>query len=465
MTTANETNGQQILDSKAYLSQVRAEAERYLCGGVLCADLTEAQLATVIDECPRGSVRGLLYQDVWNSICDLHAAGQRVNMVSVFDDLTVKYGKGEIQTRIDAVCLADNLSLVGGYANPASISFYADKVAELCRKARLYEICVNAASDVTSIGVSADDVLTSLKKSIDQEETQGTDSVGLAGLIDAVLADVETGEGARPIPTPWRNLNSVLKGGVVPGELVVLAARPGMGKTAMAGCWAVEVARTTGRPVLFVSCEVKDKTLGARLLAREGRIDNRAFREGLGSSSADLPKMREAAARLRGLPLQIVDSSCRTVTPATVRKLARRIKDGPALVVVDYLQLMYPDTKHDSREREIADMSRSMKLLSVELDCPVLLLSQLNRKVEETAREPQLSDLRESGAVEQDADIVIMLHADKREQKERDVPLTVYVRKGRSSGTGAAELLFEKTYSDFKVNDGLREPGKKDFSF
>ena len=85
------------------------------------------------------------------------------------------------------------------------------------------------------------------------------------------------------------------------------------------------------------------------------------------------------------------------------------------LVIVDYLQLMYPDSKHDSREREIADMSRTMKRLSVELNCPVLLLSQLNRKVEETNREPQLSDLRESGAVEQDADIVIMLHADKRD--------------------------------------------------
>jgi replicative DNA helicase len=126
------------------------------------------------------------------------------------------------------------------------------------------------------------------------------------------------------------------------------------------------------------------------------------------------------------------------------------------MIVVDYLQLMYADEKHDSREREIADMSRSMKRLSVEMGCPVLLLSQLNRKAEEGNREPQLSDLRESGAIEQDADIVIMLHADKRDQSEKNVPMQALVRKGRSSGTGAADLLFEKQFSDFRVNDGYR---------
>jgi replicative DNA helicase len=134
------------------------------------------------------------------------------------------------------------------------------------------------------------------------------------------------------------------------------------------------------------------------------------------------------------------------------------------MVVVDYLQLMFPDTKHDSREREIADMSRSMKRLAVELNCPVLLLSQLNRKVEEGNREPQLSDLRESGAVEQDADIVIMLHADKKELNSADVLMQALVRKGRSSGTGAAGLIFHKAYSDFSEGTYVkREKQAKEF--
>ena len=274
-------------------------------------------------------------------------------------------------------------------------------------------------------------------------------------MLDGIIEDVERGVAARPLPSPWASLNAVLKGGIAPGELAVLAARPGMGKTALAGCWAVEIARMVG-PVLFISCEVKDRTIGSRLLAREGRIDNRAFREGLGNSQALLPQIKAAADSLRSLPLQIVDTSRQAITPMQVRRLARKVKGGVAMVIVDYLQLMYPDSKHDSREREIADMSRSMKRLAVELDCPVLLLSQLNRKVEEGNREPQLSDLRESGAVEQDADIVIMLHADKRDTDGSDVPMQALVRKGRSSGTGSAGLIFHKTFSDFSEGTYVR---------
>ena len=153
------------------------------------------------------------------------------------------------------------------------------------------------------------------------------------------------------------------------------------------------------------------------------------------------------------MPLKIVDSSSRVVRPAEVRKLARRMKDGPALVVVDYLQLMYPDEKCNSREQEIAGMSRAMKRLAVELNCPVWLLSQLNRKVEDGGRRPELSDLRESGAVEQDADIVMMLHTERKNQSLTRTPVEVLVRKGRSSGTGTAYMIFDKPYADFIVDE------------
>ena len=432
------------MNERSYFSQLRETAERRLVGGVLGGDLTQGEMEDLVSICPKGSVKGLYYSDVWNAITEVHAKGKAVDLVSVFDELLA------MKSSIDSVTLTQ--MMLPTYME--AISHWADKIAEVNRRDALQLAFMSAATDMGEASVDVEARLAEVRSVIDSSEVDDTVPT-MASLIDSILEDVETGEGSRPIPTPWPNLNAVLKGGVAPGELVVLAARPGMGKTAMAGCWAVEVARNVG-PVLFVSCEVKDKTLGSRMLAREGRIDNRAFREGLGSSTTLLPKMREAAASLRGLPLQIVDSSCRIVTPAAVRKLARKIKGGPALVVVDYLQLMYPDSKHDSREREIADMSRSMKRLSVELNGPVLLLSQLNRKVEETNREPQLSDLRESGAVEQDADIVIMLHADKRDLQGKDVPLKALVRKGRSSGTGAADLLFEKAFSDFRVNDGYR---------
>lgn len=428
-----------------YFNRVREEAERRLVGGVLGLELTHGEIEDLVTTCQKGAVKGMYYSDAWNAIVDAHQKGKAVDLVSVFDELV------SMKSPVDAAMLAQMMIHT---STLQAVFHWAEKLAEVNRRESIQFSLMAAASDMGAADIDVDARLAEVRTMIDTTETANS-MPSMAELMDSILADVEAGEGARPIPTPWSNLNAVLKGGVAPGELVVLAARPGMGKTAMAGCWAVEVARNVG-PVLFVSCEVKDKTLGSRMLAREGRIDNRAFREGLGSSTTLLPKMREAAAALRGLPLQIVDSSCRIVTPAAVRKLARKIKGGPALVVVDYLQLMYPDSKHDSREREIADMSRSMKRLSVELNCPVLLLSQLNRKVEETNREPQLSDLRESGAVEQDADIVIMLHADKRDAQGKDVPLKALVRKGRSSGTGAADLLFEKAFSDFRVNDGYR---------
>lgn len=426
-----------------YFSRVREEAERRLVGGVLGLELTHGEIEDLVTTCPKGAVKGLHYSDAWNAIADAHKKGKAVDLVSVFDELVA------MKSPVDAAMLAQMMIQT---STLQAVFHWAEKLAEINRRESIQFSLMAAASDMGSAEIDVDARLAEVRTMIDSTETADA-MPSLADLMDSILADVESGEGARPIPTPWANLNAVLKGGVAPGELVVLAARPGMGKTALAGCWAVEVARNVG-PVLFISCEVKDTTLGSRMLAREGRIDNRAFREGLGNSQSLLPKMRKAAAELSTLPLQIVDSSCRIVTPAMVRKLARRIKGGPALVVVDYLQLMYPDGKTDNREREIADMSRSMKRLSVELDCPVLLLSQLNRKVEGGNREPQLSDLRESGAVEQDADIVIMLHADKRALQGKDVPLKALVRKGRSSGTGEADLLFEKAFSDFRVNDG-----------
>lgn len=440
-----------------YFSELRNEAESRLVGAVLALQLTKEEMQDIVQDCPETAFKCQEYACIWQAVCDLAKADKEVNLLSVWDELNAK-GKGADAVKLGSYVLQSS-TLSGCY-------HWATKLAEINRREKMQFELMKTATALGEPAVEVDIALASLRKTMDAV-TEQSDAPTMGELMDRILADVETGSGAAPMPTPWSNLNRVLKGGVTPGELVVLAARPGMGKTALAGCWAVEVARNFG-PVLFVSCEVKDKTLGSRMLAREGHIDNRAFREGLGNSESLLPKMRTAANGLRDLPLHIVDSSCRIVTPAEVRKQARKIKGGVSLVVVDYLQLMYPDQKHDSREREIAEMSRSMKRLSVELNCPVLLLSQLNRKVEENAREPQLSDLRESGAVEQDADIVIMLHADKRDAGKTDVPLQALVRKGRSSGTGTARLLFQKAYSDFLENDGYvseQETKSRDYDF
>lgn len=269
----------------------------------------------------------------------------------------------------------------------------------------------------------------------------------LGAIMRRVVAKLESGEAAKPLPTPWPQLNKVLKGGLAPGELAVLAARPGMGKTAFAGCLSVETARA-GHPVLFISREVKDETVAARILAREARIDSRIFRQGIEHAPNILPKVQRAQEQLDALPLLIVEKSIAPMTPREVRRIAKSM-GGVGLIVVDYLQLMEADTKSNSREREVAEMSRSFKQLALDCNCPVLLLSQLNRESDKLDKEPSLSNLRESGAIEQDADIVLFLHTQKRMLSESVPPIKAVVAKGRSSGTGSMWLRFEKPFTNF----------------
>lgn len=432
-----------------YMSEERLNFERNLVGGFLgCCDrepgLAGDALALVSGE----GVKSADLADIWRAVEELHKNGADIDLVSVFNALHSRFLNGKGQN-VDAVTIAELSGNVFAYRD--AVLFYADALNAMNRREDLNRVLTEAAGECLIHGADPDGIAAKAIAAIEGVRTPQTAET-LDGLLDGILADVESGDGAGPLPTPWTNLNNVLKGGTAPGELVVLAGRPGLGKTAFAGCMAVETARSVG-PVLFVSCEVRDRTIGARLLAREGKIDSRAFRQGLDRAAGQLPKMLRARESLAGVPLKIVDSSSRVVRPAEVRKLARRMKDGPALVVVDYLQLMYPDEKCNSREQEIAGMSRAMKRLAVELNCPVWLLSQLNRKVEDGGRRPELSDLRESGAVEQDADIVIMLHSERKNQALTRTPVEALVRKGRSSGTGTAYMIFDKPYADFIVDE------------
>jgi replicative DNA helicase len=442
-------------EKRVLLSERREDAERELIANVIAYKPTRAEMDELLSICPKGACKHRDYAPFWDAAADIHAAGQEVNGVTMFDELKSTY-KGN-----------DLANILAGYMHGASyagaVEWWANRVAEIGRLEELQFVLEEYAVKVSDAFAESDVIAAEIQNSLQKYGTADEAMPTLDTLLTGIVANVERGIAAKPLPSPWPTLNNVLKGGIATGELAVLAARPGMGKTALAGCWALEIARAFG-PVLFISCEVKDSTIGSRLLAREGKIDNRAFREGLGMSQLQISQIRDAAEALRNIPLHIVDTSRQAITPMQVRRLARKIPGGPRMVVVDYLQLMYPDTKHDSREREIADMSRSMKRLAVELNCPVLLLSQLNRKVEEGNREPQLSDLRESGAVEQDADIVIMLHADKKELNSADVLMQALVRKGRSSGTGAAGLIFHKAYSDFSEGTYVkREKQAKEF--
>jgi len=299
---------------------------------------------------------------------------------------------------------------------------------------------------------------------------------------DILTETARRGGGVTGIETGFRELDRLCSG-IHRGDLYIVAARPGMGKTAFVLNLAVNVAspkgvrsegegesyfeaapEEPGYGVLFCSLEMPREQLAARLLASEARVDMSGIRSGR-PQREDWPKLTEAAARLSRLPLWIDDTPALTLLDlrAKIRRLQAEIARGdshvPAkglgLVAVDYLQLMQGRRDAHSREQEISELSRGLKQLAKEMQVPVVALSQLNRAVETRTtkdKRPQLSDLRESGAIEQDADTIVFIYRDFyyfKDNQERRGIAEIIVAKQRNGPTGTFETRYTDTYTRF----------------
>ncbi len=257
------------------------------------------------------------------------------------------------------------------------------------------------------------------------------------------------------VPTGFIDLDR-LTAGLQPSDLVVIAARPSMGKTALALNIAAHAA-TECEPrvgVALFSLEMAKEQLVLRMLCAEGRVDSSRARAGY-LGERDFPKLAQAAARLSEAPIFIDDSSDTSpiVLKAKCRRLMRERNANLGLIIVDYLQLMRSARPGESREKEIAEISRSLKALAKELKVPVVALSQLNRQVETRPdRRPLLADLRESGAIEQDADLIAFIYRDEmyhRDSKEPGVA-EVIIAKQRNGPTGTAKLTYITQFTRFE---------------
>ncbi len=274
---------------------------------------------------------------------------------------------------------------------------------------------------------------------------------------DRIDARLERGVGDAT-PTHFRDLDN-LTGGLHPGEFVVLAARPSMGKTALATNIAENVAIISRVPVLFVSLEMARLELAQRLLCSQGSIDGSKFRSGF-ISADEREKLMEASGKLSQSPLFIDDSPSRTVTEiaACSRRLKR--KENLGLIVIDYLQLVQPDDPRDPRQEQVAKMARRLKGLARELNVPIICLAQLNRQVEASGKEehrPRLSHLRESGAIEQDADVVMFVHREEyyhTKEKAEELGIVgqglLILAKQRNGPTGDIKLQWSDKYTRFR---------------
>jgi replicative DNA helicase len=263
--------------------------------------------------------------------------------------------------------------------------------------------------------------------------------------------------GVTGLSTGFIDLDHLLTG-FHPGELIILAARPGVGKTSLAMNMAMHAAIKEERAVGIFSLEMPAEQLLMRLLASEARVDMKKLRGGR-LTALDEEKFQEHAARLYKAPLYIDDTG--SLSPFDLRAKARRLKQKDerlGLIVVDYLQLMHLKGS-ESRQIEVSEISRSLKMLSKELGVPIVALSQLSRKVEERKDgRPMLSDLRESGAIEQDADVVMFIHRDDKQNdgggdggsSRRTQEMELIVAKQRNGPIGALDLVFLAEYTRFE---------------
>jgi replicative DNA helicase len=252
------------------------------------------------------------------------------------------------------------------------------------------------------------------------------------------------------IMTGFADLDERLTG-LRPNELIILAARPGMGKTALGMNIAEHVAVDQQKPVLVVSLEMAKRELALRLICSRGRIDSYRIRKNF-LSSMDLQQLQRAADEMSTAPMFFDDTPSRTISE--IAAVARRLKrqSDLQLLVIDYLTLITPDNLADPRQEQVAKMARRLKGLARELHVPILCLAQLNRQSEMGGKEmePKLSNLRESGAIEQDADVVLLIHRHKVKTTDEETEETkVIIAKNRAGATGVVRLVWQPEYTRF----------------
>ncbi len=373
---------------------------------------------------------------------------------------------------------AGQLDLIGGeeylteltisVPSSANIDYYAKIVKDKYIKRRL----VDASTKISDIGFNEkENVETSLDKaeheifSISQNITHSGFHKITDTLKDAYerLERLQDEDGKlRGVPTGFPSLDHKLSG-FQPSDLIILAARPSVGKTSLALDFTRKIAIENKKSIAFFSLEMSKEQLTDRLLSAEANIDAWRMRTGNLQDEDDFRSLRDAIDRLSSANIFIDDNSYNNVLrmKSAARKLKR--KYGLDMIIVDYLQLMAPTktTKNANIVQEVTEISRGLKQLAKELDVPVIALSQLSRNIEHRGEnaEPRLADLRDSGSIEQDADVVMFIHRDKSEEEGtiRDEKTKLIIAKHRNGATGVVDLHFDSRITSFTEIDSMHD--------
>lgn len=409
------------------------------------------------------------HQTIFDAICDIYQNSQ---------------DKPDIQAVASYLESKKQLADVGGFSylsellncvsTSGNINYYATTVMEMALLRRLIDQCSNIVG-------KAYESQTSVKELIDQAESdiftiatqRKTNPIyGIKDLIFPIVSNLETrinnNEDITGLSTGFNILDSYLCG-LQPSEMIVLAARPSIGKTAFALNIANQVALMNKTGVLIFSLEMSKEQLIQRLICMVGKVDGQMMRKTYLAKSV-LSNIVKASGQLEKAPIYIDDTP--NINIMEIRSKSRRhLLQHPdvKLIIIDYLQLMSVPYRGENRQVEIAEISRQIKGLARELGVPILALCQLSREAEKESAEPRLAHLRESGAIEQDADVVLMLYKDKKEEKESEIgkhkpkdPVTIYLKiaKQRNGPTGIIKLAFHRSHQLFLQISEVDESGE-----
>ncbi|AVS61318.1 replicative DNA helicase [Paracidovorax avenae] len=430
------------------------EAESSVLGGLLLDNMAWDRVGDLLVD---GDFYRHEHQLIYSAIGKLVNASKPADVITVFGELQ-SLGKAE---EVGGLAYLNNLAQY--VPSATNIRRYA----EIVRERSILRKLVTASDEISTTafnpkGKTVEKILDEAESKIfaigeeGSRNKQGFQSLDtlVVDLLDQVQEMADNPMDVTGVPTGFADLDRMTSG-LQAGDMIVLAARPSMGKTSFAVNIAEHVALNEGLPVAIFSMEMGAAQLAVRIVGSIGRVNQGNLRTGK-LTDEEWPRLTEAIERLRTVSLHIDETP--GLTPGELRANARRLArqcGKLGLIVVDYLQLMSGSGagSADNRATELGEISRGLKMLAKELQCPVIALSQLNRSVEQrTDKRPMMSDLRESGAIEQDADIIMFIYRDDYYNKDSKEPnvAEVIIGKQRNGPTGTVKLFFQKNQTRFE---------------
>lgn len=392
------------------------------------------------------------HRKIYVAMLELFDKNEPIDLITITEHLK---DKGELE-EVGGLSYLSTLATV--VPTSANIRYHAKLVREKALLRSLIRACTEIATKIYEEPQDAEEMIDYAEKLIFEisEKRTNTNFYQMKDVVKQTFKIIESMYERKAVitgvPSGFKDLDE-LTSGFQPGDLVIIGGRPGMGKTAFSLNIAQHVGVELGEPVAFFSLEMSKEQIAMRLLSSLAMVNASALRKGF-ISKRDWERLTDSAVRLSEAPIYIDDSSQMSVLE--IRAKARRLKMEKgklSLIIIDYLQLMRSRTAYDRREQEISEISRSLKAMAKELKVPVIALSQLNRSVEKTTdRRPTLANLRESGAIEQDADVIIFLYRDEVYNKKNPAnkgKAEVIVAKQRNGPTDTVYLTFLSDYTRF----------------